>query len=137
MKKWGLGLVLVAGILSGCGSGSGHFALRYWSQTKRVVPCQCPYDTAVTYAKQATQGFERPAEFYNRPTLDVVINNPDGRTLTRLNVRIQPTRGSTTRVLVRAISSPFQDQEDERAAEAFVTAFGKAAGNKAEKQGTP
>jgi hypothetical protein len=126
--KWCIGLLLMAGVLSGCSKEyfAEFFATRLGSETRHTITCHCSQEQAATYAAQAVIDLGSTPVFNQPASLSAVCSNADGFTVTKLNVVIKPLETSTSEILVRTESSSTEGT-DARAAEAFVVAFGKAA----------
>jgi hypothetical protein len=121
--KWYIGLLLVAGVVSGC--SAEFFATRLGSVTRQTITCHCPHEQAAAYAAQALIDLGYTPVFTNASSLNAVWSNADGLTVTKLDVVIKPLEASTSQLRVRA-ESPSPEGTDAKVAKAFVTAFEEA-----------
>jgi hypothetical protein len=120
-----MGALLTAGLLAGCSPP-------LWSRTERHLACPCPPAQAVAYVTQAALALNVTPVFSAPDRLHMVRPNPDGLTVTKLDVAITLTQASTSEVQIRTETPATESAQDKQVAEAFAAAFAAAA-----KEGQP
>jgi len=115
-----LGMILTAGLLSGC-------TPQLWSRTERHIPCSCSPERAVASAIQAALALKVDPVFGSDPQqFSVTLSNPDRYTVTKMAVTIRSTGAATTEVHVQTKSMDAAGAMDDQAATAFAEAFATA-----------